>query len=102
MCRTSFRRKNNVDSARLPPQYLRKHLMAADEAAVGAGPNQKNSLGRKFRRKAQWQRKRRRRRRSTNGSEASPRIQEACLKFPKGLHSPGASKRTASVEALAV
>jgi len=62
--------------------------MVADEAAVGNRP-QKNSLGRMFRRKA-------------HGNEKEGEEEEALSgKFSKGLHAPGACKRTASVEALA-
>jgi len=46
MCRASYRRKNIVDSARPPPQYLRSVLTVAALAIVRRA-GVKNSLGRK-------------------------------------------------------
>jgi len=100
MCRASYRRKNVVDTARAWSQYLRRNLAVANQQPRGRAKS-KTPLGRKFRRKAQWQRRRRRKRRSTKwkrGLASHP----AMLKFSKGLHSLGASKRTVSVGALVV
>jgi hypothetical protein len=80
MCRTSFRRKNNVDSARSPPQYLRKRPYGRRCAAVRSGPEseillREKSSGGKFHGN---EKEGEEEEALTNGSEVLPRIQKTC------------------------